>query len=228
MTGIIVLCRYNSSRLPGKILKKLNGKEILTYILERLSCIPDKYPVVVCTSIEKTDNPIVSYCIKNNIAYYRGSLSNVADRFLGCATENKFENAVRINGDNIFLDAQLIEEMIKTFENKKLNFISNVKKRTFPRGMSIEIVKIDFYRHHFSKFNDDDLEHVMTYFYRMNGQNIEFVFGDLTEKRDINLAIDTEDDLKKAGKIIDAMTKDHIFYNYKDIIMLFDKLEYEN
>ena len=39
MTGLIILCRYNSTRLPGKILKEINGKTILKYIYERLSKI---------------------------------------------------------------------------------------------------------------------------------------------------------------------------------------------
>ena len=60
MTGIIVLCRYNSSRLPGKILKKINGKEILAYIIERLEKLKN-YPLVICTSIEKTDDIISFY-----------------------------------------------------------------------------------------------------------------------------------------------------------------------
>ena len=64
MTGIIILCRYNSSRLHGKIMKRINGKEILTYILERLAVLEEEYPIVVCTSIEKSDDPIVDYCKK--------------------------------------------------------------------------------------------------------------------------------------------------------------------
>ena len=79
--GAIVICRYNSSRLPGKILKKINGKPILTYIIERLKCVQNLDDFIVATSINTTDQPIVDYCIKNQIKYFRGSLENVAERF---------------------------------------------------------------------------------------------------------------------------------------------------
>ena len=227
MTGIIVLCRYNSSRLPGKILKKIKGKEILTYIIERLSIIEPGYPIVVCTSVEKTDDPIVAHCVRNNIKYYRGDLNNVALRFMNCAQENGFENAVRINGDNIFLDANLIEKMIAITENNRMLFVSNVKGRTFPRGRSVEIVNMDFYKKEYPKFEDSDLEHVMTYFYRMNDENMKFVYNTGTNGGNINLAIDTKQDLKNANRIIESMDKDHTQYGYSEIIKLFDNTTHD-
>ena len=82
--GFVIICRYNSSRLPGKILMEINGKSILQYIIERLSLVVPENNIVVATSEEKTDNPIAEYCIKNKINVFRGSLDNVALRFLNC------------------------------------------------------------------------------------------------------------------------------------------------
>lgn len=228
MTGIIILCRYNSSRLHGKIMKRINGKEILTYILERLAVLEEEYPIVVCTSIEKSDDPIVDYCKKNNIDYYRGDLDNVALRFLNCAQEHDFESAVRINGDNLFLDAGLIKYMIQLKENSKVEFVSNVKDRTFPKGMSVEIVSTAFYQKEFQNFEKSDLEHVMTYFYRLNEEHTRYVYNQSKEIGDLNLAIDTEEDFNNACRIIESMDKDHTQYDYNDIIRLFDKLKYDN
>src|SRR5690554_2441069 len=100
--GIIILCRYNSSRLPRKILKKINGKTILDYIIERVEKVIPRSQIVVATSTESTDNPIVEYCSNHSIQVFRGSLTNVAERFLHCMEYYKFEYGIRINGDNIF------------------------------------------------------------------------------------------------------------------------------
>lgn len=227
MTGIIVLCRYNSSRLPGKILMKLKGKELLGYIMERLAVLGGKYPVVVCTSSEKSDDPIVAYCKEKQLHYYRGDLDNVAHRFLNCAKQFGFENAVRINGDNLFLDAHLIDTMIGKHENNKRLFVSNVKDRTFPRGMSIEIVKTDFYESMYPHFNESDKEHVMTYFYRLDNKNIEYVYNKKVVDSALNLAIDTPEDLNKANKILEAMNRDHTLYGYKEIINLVDSKKHD-
>ena len=196
----------------------------MNYIFERLDAIKDKYPIVVCTSIEDTDNPIVAFCKKNGINYFRGSLDNVASRFLNCATENNYQNAVRINGDNLFLDSKIIEDMINVIEKNDVKFVSNVKNRTFPKGMSVEIVDVDFYRKQISNFSDEDLEHVMTYFYSLDEKHTHYVYNESKYPEKINLAIDTPEDFDNARKIIKIMKKDHTAYDYKDIIKLFYKL----
>ncbi len=225
MTGIVVLCRYNSSRLYGKILKKINGKEILHYIFERLERLQQDYPVVVCTSIEETDDPIINFCKNNNIDFFRGSLENVADRFLSCSKTYNFENAVRINGDNLFLDSTLIREMIEIIETRKVKFVSNVKDRTFPKGMSVEIVNVKFYQKHYPHFLKDDLEHVMTYFYRLKEQqDVRYVYNKSKYSEKINLAIDTQEDFDNANSILNMMSKDHREYGYREIVNLFNKL----
>ncbi|NAS10978.1 cytidylyltransferase domain-containing protein [Poritiphilus flavus] len=227
MTGIAILCRYNSSRLPGKILKQINGKEILTYILERLSPLTREYPIVVCTSTESTDDPIADFCAEYGVKCFRGDLDNVALRFLNCAREYNFDHIVRINGDNIFLDPSLIAHMISTIEQEQFHFISNVKNRTYPKGMSVEIVNVAFYEKCFPFFQQDDLEHVMTYFYRQDDEKIHFVYDAEGVGQGLNFAIDTPEDFSNASSIISSMEKDHTAYGYREIIEIFEKLQYE-
>ena len=60
--GIIVLCRYNSKRFPGKILTKIRNKPIIAFILERLDSIKFEVPIYIATSTNDDDTPIVNYC----------------------------------------------------------------------------------------------------------------------------------------------------------------------
>ena len=82
--GIIIQARMTSSRLPGKVLKDILGKPMLQRQIERLT-IGTKMPIVVATSNEISDNPIVSLCSELGINCFRGSLNNVVLRFLECA-----------------------------------------------------------------------------------------------------------------------------------------------
>jgi len=220
MTGIIVLCRFNSSRLPGKILKKVNGKPLLLYIVERLNSVSKQYPIVVCTSKEVTDNPIAEICAENDINIYRGHLDNVALRFMNCALQNSFENAVRINGDNLFLDDDLIKKLIHTHEEQGYLFSSNVKGRTFPKGMSVEIVNVKYYQEKFLNFEENDLEHVMTYFYRQESDKHKYHYNEKHVRLGLNFAIDTQEDFSKASEIINKMTRPHTEYGIDQIIQL--------
>jgi spore coat polysaccharide biosynthesis protein SpsF len=214
--------------LPGKILKTIHDKPVLEYILERLKSVSGDTSVVVCTSTEASDDPIASFCETRAISYFRGDLHDVAQRFLLCAKSYGMDFAVRINGDNIFLDPGLLREMIREMEGRNLNFMSNVKDRTFPKGMSVEIVKTQIYEQYFDAFEPYDHEHVMTYFYRNEIPKTEFVYNPKPMNQPFDFAIDTEEDLIRAGRILDRMTQNHTEYNYQEIITLFEEILYEN
>lgn len=224
MIGIIVLCRYSSSRLPGKILKQLNGKPILQYIVERLEELNQNIPVVICTSEEPSDDIIEQYCKTNNLEIFRGPLENVAQRFLDCSKAHKFSNSVRINGDNVFLDYELVQAMITTHLSTNSLFTSNVKNRTFPKGMSVEIVDVNYYQDNINNFNEEDKEHVMTYFYRKENKRHNFVYNSEDYGKTLNFAIDTSEDFNDASAVIKLMKEPHVNYKMKEIITLYNQV----
>jgi spore coat polysaccharide biosynthesis protein SpsF len=221
--GIIILCRYDSSRLPGKILREIRGKPILQYIYERVQKAVLPESIVVATSAEASDNPIVEYCKAQDIQVFRGSKNNVAQRFLDCSNTYGFDFCTRINGDNLFVDSDLLRKMLAIAEGSNYDFISNVRARTFPRGMSIEIVRRVFYEQAVKEFDKPEyFEHVTLFFYEHEhyGCQLHITNQDCSEAAGINLAIDTPDDLKKAESLISRMTSDHSNYQLKEIFEL--------
>lgn len=228
--GVVVLSRYNSSRLPGKALKEIKGKPVLTYILERLQKVFNKENIVLATSGEITDEPIVTYAKNKGVNYYKGSLSNVSERFYEAAMVNKFDYAVRINGDNIFVDTDLLLELKLLAETDKYDFISNVKGRTFPKGMSIEIVRTSYYGKLLSKINTSSKykEHVTLYLYEKISEKGHFYKynTELRELEGIQLALDVQEDFERTCRIIEEFTKPHIHYNLMDICEILKKINY--
>ncbi|HYW96771.1 MAG TPA: hypothetical protein VE870_14340 [Bacteroidales bacterium] len=222
--GYIIICRYNSSRLPGKILKKIEGKEILMYIYERIRQVASKDQVVVATSVEAEDDKIAAFCAQNDISCYRGPLDNVAWRFLKCAEQYGFEYATRINGDNIFMDTETLRNMTAITRSGGFQFISNLKNRTFPRGMSVEIVNVDYYKSIYPKFNDDThKEHVTLYMYENEKESDNFYYffnTSVPEAAGIQLAIDNESDFSLVTKIIRRFDRPHTDYGLKEIIQI--------
>jgi len=228
--GVIVLCRYSSSRLPGKILKTINGKPILAYIIERLKMSQLTGDIIVATSTELSDDVISEYCAQNNINCFRGDLNNVAKRFLDCAEANQLDYAIRINGDNLWVDPSLLDNMIAIANTENYDFVSNVKNRTFPIGMSIEILNTNFYRNALKMIASDHYkEHVTLYLYdHPETANSHFVYNDkIQEAKNLKLAIDDEKDFKFAQSIINTMDKDHTHYGLNEIIKIIATLKSE-
>lgn len=226
-TGFIILCRYNSSRLPGKILKTIEGKPILQHIADKLSTIMPPENIVVATSKEATDNPINDYCKHHKIQIYRGSLNNVSLRFLEASKYFNFDYAIRINGDNLFIDVQTIQSMLTIAATNQYDFISNVKNRTFPKGMSVEIVNTKYYEEQYQNFKDsDDFEHVTIYLYKNDKDKKHYYFYNTTvpAAAGVQMAIDTQADFNRAKKMLELLkTKQNplglkeIFETYKRI-----------
>lgn len=206
--GIIVLCRNNSNRLPGKVLIQIGGRSVLGHIVDRLKRAAVSYPIIVATSDQSSDDSIELFCNHSLIPCYRGSLANVSDRFVSCAEKWGLDYAVRINGDNLFTDPDTIRPMLAIAETGAYDFITNVPGRTFPYGMSVEIVRTDFYRQTVAMQSLVEQEHVTTWLYYNEsvGRRYHYYSKLRINACSMKLALDTQEDLKRFESI--AMRSD--------------------
>lgn len=131
----------SSNRLPGKVLKDLCGKPLLSHVIMRAreSKLADQ--VIVATSSEKNDDPVAALCESVSVPCYRGSLDNVLERYLGAAKDFKATTIVRITSDCPLIDPDIIDRCLLAFGTSGADYISNVAPgpRTFPRGLDVEV-----------------------------------------------------------------------------------------
>ena len=216
--AVIIQARMGSNRLPNKVLKKINDKPLLEYLIEQIQRKNDGLPIIIATSKNKSDREIINYCKKNNISYYKGSLNNVASRFLNISEINNLDYFIRICADSPLFDGNLIRKSIELLDNE-LDLITNIFPRTFPKGQSVEIIKSDTFKSVFLEFfKESHFEHVTNYFYEnIDNFKIKRLMNN-TSMKHINLAVDTEEDFKKIKNIICQMDKPHYEYNLEDLI----------
>lgn len=226
--GIAILCRHNSSRLPGKILREINGRTILGHISDRLHRGCKGYPVVVATSDDTSDDPIATYCRRSSLTCFRGSLNDVASRLLACATQNKWDYVVRINGDNLFTDPEILQNTLSIAETGLFDIITNVPGRTFPYGMSVEILRTPFFRDCYTRFSTVEREHVTSWFYSNQDQGKRYVYANRNcpEATGMHLALDTEEDLERFTALFDHMDRHPATYTLSDIARLVMRKEH--
>jgi len=214
--GTIILCRYSSTRLPGKILKKLNEKPVLSYLYEKFAKhIDNNDDLLVCTSTDPTDDILVDFCKAHNMNVFRGSLENVAERFLQAAEYMNYDYAVRINGDALFVDIPTYLEMKEQCKKQDYDFLSNVKGRSFPFGMSIEFVKTSFYSsiQYAIQTSARYREHVTLYLYEndMIGKQQHILNTVSPKLAGLDVALDEPKDWELYQDIMDKLGQD--FYN---------------
>jgi len=193
--------------LPGKILINIAGRAVLGHIIDRLNSISPSLPVVVATSVEKDDDAIENFCIRSGIACFRDSLEDVAGRFQNCAEAMGWDYAIRINGDNVFLDKNILTRMVAIAETGLFDIVTNVPGRTFPYGMSVEILKVEFFKKYMSSVQDPrHREHVTSWFYDNDCIGERYIFKNeyFEPAAGFHLALDTEEDLHMVRRIIEG------------------------
>ena len=111
----IIQARMGSSRLPGKVLLDLAGQPMLSRVVERTRLAKTVDQVVVATTIEISDEPVVELCAARGYACYRGSLYDVLDRYYQAARQFGAKAVVRITADCPLIDPEVIDRTVRAF-----------------------------------------------------------------------------------------------------------------
>ena len=210
----IIQSRTNSKRLKNKALLKIYGLPMIHHVVNNVKKSKNIKKVIVATSKEKTDDKLVQYLKEKKIKYFRGNLDNVALRLANTAKKYKAKYFLRINGDSPLIDYKIINKAIKLLKNsKKVDIITNVYPRSFPKGQSVEIIKSQLLIKNLKKFNSEEKEHVTKYFYK-NAKKFRIKNFCIKRKYKLsNLSIDTIKDLKNIKKNVPQKK----FYNFEII-----------
>jgi spore coat polysaccharide biosynthesis protein SpsF len=215
----VVQARMSSERLPGKVLHRVNNKPLIGYLIERLRHCERLDDVVVATSTDESDTVLVDYCRENSILSVRGPLDDVAGRFVQFVDQDDCTAFVRINGDSPLIDQTLIDRAVSIFASGDFDLVTNVLKRTFPKGQSVEVVKTDSFRTAYGIMTSkEDREHVTKYFYA-NSERFKILNLESGENfGHIQLSVDTSEDMDMFQKLIDKMDRPHWHYGYEETV----------
>ncbi len=165
-TVIIDQARMTSTRLPGKVMKEVLGKHLLEYQIERLNRAKEADELVIATTTNDTDQPIVELCERMGVAYYRGSEEDVLSRYYEAATEFRADVVVRVTSDCPLIDPAVVDKVIKHYKDNwdKYDYVSNTLTRTYPRGMDTEVFSYKVLQEvYYNAQEQPEREHVTPY-----------------------------------------------------------------
>lgn len=140
-TVLITQARTGSTRLPGKVLKEINGKSLLQIHLERLKKCKQVSKIIVATTVEEEDAIIYNKSLEWGFEASRGSESDVLDRFYQALKNENADWIVRVTSDCPLLDPNLVDDIISFAYSNDYDYISNCLIETFPDGQDVEVFK---------------------------------------------------------------------------------------
>ena len=228
--AIIIQARTSSRRFPKKILAKIDQRNVLEFLIDRLLKTFSKDKIIIATTKFKKDNIICNLSRKKKINFFRGSENNVLKRYLDCAKKFKVKNIIRITSDCPLIDSKLIEKMRRLFILDKLDYLANTyppTKSKFPDGSDIEIFKFKSLLK-ISKLstNNEDKEHVTNFFWK---NPKEFKTKMINNKKDLSnykFSIDYKSDLTLVKKISEKIKAKKKHGTAEEIVSIIEKNRY--
>lgn len=219
MTLVILQARMSSSRLPGKVLAEINGKPMIYWQLQRIYRATNVQKVVVATSIDPTDDPLVDFLNLNKVLYVRGSLDNVKERFDNVITQFPAKSFIRLTGDCPLVMPSLIDDLVEAFSNAGVDYLSNTIKPTYPDGLDIEVVKSEAFRRlDNSTLSKAEMEHVTYGLYSRKGQFTTQNFVNSQDLSNLRWTVDYQEDLDFVRNIFSHFKGQEDSFDFQDLL----------
>lgn len=202
--GIISQARMTSERLPGKVLLEADGQSMLSHHVRRLRTTG--VPVLIATTTNSADEPIVSESRRLDVPVFRGSETDVLGRFAGTTREFGLDVVVRVTSDCPLIDGDLVARGIQMFLDSSFDstYVSNVIERTYPRGFDFEVFSADALLEADALATSNvDREHVTPYLRTHASENQLIHVQRNSDASRHRVTLDTDDDLALIRALIE-------------------------
>ncbi|GFN35850.1 glycosyltransferase family protein [Tepidimicrobium xylanilyticum] len=223
----IVQARMGSERLPKKVIKPILGQPMIIYTLNRLK--KSKYidELVLATSVEKADDPLVNVVKSQGYKIFRGDEKNVLKRFVDTYEKYGGDIIVRITGDCPLIDPIIVDNVITYFLSNDYDYVRLDVPDSFIRGFDVEVFTSETLLKVWEKVSSLEesnryKEHVTLYIYENpNVFKVGSVKGSEFYSKSYRLSVDTIEDFKVVEAILNHFQDEYV--EAKEIVKFLDE-----
>jgi spore coat polysaccharide biosynthesis protein SpsF len=228
MNSLLILqARMSSTRLPGKVLLKVLGKPLLSYLIERVKRAERVDHILIATSLNSADDVLEKFCLESGIDCYRGSEEDVLSRYYEAAKKYRPRLVLRATADCPLLSPKVIDEMLAVYErfDSPPDYLSNTQTRSYPRGMDLEIFPYKILERMQRECRlPDEREHVTPYIYHHRDQfDIQQYVNPIGDQSHLRLTVDVQEDFELIRRVLTELYPVDPSFDLKEIIELFDR-----
>lgn len=224
-----IQARMGSTRLKGKVLRKILGRTVIQHIFTRIEAAREIDDIILSTSSRKENAILVEDAKDIGLKYYRyrGDENDIVARLYWTAKKFKADAVVRVNADCPLVDPNLIDRMIKLYRRryKELDFVTNNFYPTFPHGLDAEIFSFATLKKLFSELKRDDIHRAWLILYVMqNPKKFRiYSFKNQTDLSSLRWTLDYPEDLKFIRAIYAGLDKGGRVFTTGDILSYLKK-----
>lgn len=223
----VVACiqaRMGATRFPGKVLADIAGHPMLWHVISRVRMARSADQVVVVTSNEPADNAIADFCIQNGIECFRGSETDVLDRFYQAAKRYGADAVVRITADCPLIDPEVVDRVVNTYLEGRYDYVSNTLRLTYPDGLDAEVFSFAALETTWREAElPSDREHVTPRIRTSGRFRIHNVANEVDlSARDLRWTVDDPIDLDFVRAVYSRLGGEQQFFGQVEVLRLLD------
>lgn len=220
----IVQARMGSARLPGKVMAQIANKPMLWHVVERLKRAESIHSIVVATTTDEIDRPILKLAEDSGVGGYAGSVEDVLDRYYQAARQLNGDAIVRVTADCPLLDPRVTDKVTSRYLVGDCDYVANTLRRTYPDGLDVEVFSHEALESAWKEARlTSEREHVTSYIWK-NPER--FRLAGVENNADLGClrwAVDESEDLEFVRQVYRCLhEKGHMFY-MEDILDLLEE-----
>jgi len=229
----IIQARMGSTRLPEKVMMDIGDHPMLWHVYERVRRATLVDEVVVATSTEPGDDAVASFCTDEAISHYRGSESDVLDRYYQTAREADAETVVRLTADCPLLSPSVVDRVIRTYERSAAPYVANTIECTYPDGLDVEVFDVAALETAWENADAPaEREHVTPYIRESGEFKTENVrnpvdanrFDCMADGQTLRWTVDYPKDMEFVREVYDRLADDgHWVFDYLSVLELLER-----
>jgi len=221
MIGCIIQARMGSSRLPGKVMEKIDqNNTVLSYVIRQLKHSKFLDDIIVATTSLKRDKVIVDFLESEGIKYFCGDEENVLDRYYQCAKKFSMSEIVRIPSDKPLIDPDIVDKCIQIFLSKKYDYVTTFLEPSFPYGTEVEIFSFDALEKTWKNAQlPSEHENVTPYIYNNRDKFQIYNVKNSIDLSHLRWVVDRAEDLELVRQLVSKIDKEPILM--QDILEVF-------
>jgi spore coat polysaccharide biosynthesis protein SpsF (cytidylyltransferase family) len=224
MVTAIVQARMKSSRLPGKVMREIEGRPMLWHVVKRLKKARLVGRIIIATSNREIDTPILKLGRALRLDCYAGSEQDVLDRYYRAATNFGADIIVRITADCALIDPHIVDDVIRRYMQGDCDYVANTLKWTYPDGVDVEVFSYAVLEKAWREARwASEREHVTPYI-RKNPDKFRLVnIESGTDLSRFRWSVDREEDLEFVRQVFRHLYQEGQIFYMEDVLKLIEK-----
>lgn len=224
VTAIVIQARMGSSRLPGKVLRRLGERSVIAEIIRRCQAIPGA-DVVCCASPEgAADDLLAAEAERAGATVFRGDEIDVLARYAGAARALGADVVMRITGDKPLIDPEICGQLLRLRAETDADFACNNMPSGWPHGLDCEAFTGDALARADNEARQaEDREHVTPWLRRHADLRRVNLQGPGRDCGDLRWTLDHPEDLAFLEALFEKLAPGPAIPLYEDVLAVLDR-----